>query len=103
MATSLGMLALIVPRAVVVLMRSVAARVAYADSSVRTFARRMAGRTACAAHSIRTFAALLAIAQIAIAVYKSWRNLFGWFDASQIRSTHPNACTMVLYLDAGFP
>ena len=58
------MLALIDPRAVVVLMRSVAARVAYADSSVRTFARRMAGRTACAAHSIRTFAALLAMPRL---------------------------------------
>ena len=46
------------------LMRFVAARVAHADSSVRTFARRMAGRTACAAHSIRTFAALLAMPRL---------------------------------------
>jgi hypothetical protein len=54
-----------VARAAVLLMRSVAARVAYADSFGRTFARRMAGSThhdtARAVHSTRTRAALLAM------------------------------------------
>ena len=48
----------------VLLMRFVAARVAYADSFGWAFARRMAGRTACAAHSIRTRAALLAMPKL---------------------------------------
>jgi hypothetical protein len=48
----------------VLLMRFVAARVAYADSFGWAFARRMAGRTACAAHSIRTRAALLAMPRL---------------------------------------
>jgi hypothetical protein len=51
-------------RAVVLLMRLVAAPVAYANSSRSTFARSMAGRTACAAQSIRTLAALLAMPRL---------------------------------------
>ena len=50
-----------VARAVVLLMRFVAARVAYADNFGRTFARGMASCTACAAHSVRTRASLLAM------------------------------------------
>ncbi len=54
-----------VARAAVLLMRSVALRVVYADSFGRTFARRMAGSThhdaARAVHSTRTRAALLAM------------------------------------------
>ena len=50
-----------VARAVVLLMRFVAARVAYADNFGRTFARGMAGCTACAAHSVWTRAYFLAM------------------------------------------
>ena len=53
-----------VARAVVLPMRFVAARVAYADNFGRTFARGMASCTACAAHSVRTRASLLAMPRL---------------------------------------
>ena len=53
-----------VARAIVLLMRFFATRVAYADNFGRTFARGMASCTACAAHSVRTRASLLAMPRL---------------------------------------
>jgi len=53
-----------VARAIVLLMRFVATRVAYADIFRWTFARGMASCTACAAHSVRTRASLLAMPRL---------------------------------------
>ena len=61
MAMFLATFAHFVARAVVLLMRFFATRVAYADNFGRTFARGMAGCTTCAAHSVRTRAKFLAM------------------------------------------